>query len=225
MTVCRGQRACSVDDCMMKRMYVYLDESGDTGFKFHRGSSKYFVIALLLVDDPVPLHQAIHDVRLSLGKPETYEFKFTHAHHTIRQAFFHALRPYPFTVRALVVDKQRLEAPHLRKKGTFYNYLVKMALKNDFGTISNATLVIDESFQGKGPKAGLAAYLRHELNAESGGSHRKIEAVRYHQSHKDNLIQAADMIVGAIAREYEEKDAQYRHMLTKKIGNIWVFPR
>ncbi len=33
------------------------------------------------------------------------------------------------------------------------------------------------------------------------------------------------MIVGAIAREYEEKDAQYRHMLAKKIGNIWVFPR
>ncbi len=210
---------------MMGHMYVYLDESGDTGFKFHRGSSDYFVIALLLVDDPVPIHQAIHDLRLSWGKPETYEFKFTHAHHDIRQAFFHALRPYPFKVRALVVDKKRLEAPHLRKKETFYNYLVKMALKNDFGTISGATLVIDESFQGKGSKAGLTTYLRRELNAESAGNPRKIEQVRYHQSHKDNLIQAADMFVGAIAREYEEKDAQYRRMFAKKIGNVWVFPR
>jgi hypothetical protein len=42
-------------------MYIYLDESGDTGFKFRQGSSRYFVVALLLVDDPIPLHQEIHE--------------------------------------------------------------------------------------------------------------------------------------------------------------------
>jgi Protein of unknown function (DUF3800) len=39
-------------------MHVYIDESGDTGFKFRSGSSRYFVVTLLLVDDPIPLHQA-----------------------------------------------------------------------------------------------------------------------------------------------------------------------
>lgn len=51
-------------------MYIYVDESGDTGFKFGKGSSRYFVVALLLVDDPIPLHQAIHDVRLQLKGAE-----------------------------------------------------------------------------------------------------------------------------------------------------------
>lgn len=146
-------------------MYIYLDESGDTGFEFRRGSSRYFVIALLLVDDPVPIHQAVHDVRLSLGWPESREFKFMSTHHDGRVAFFDALRPHIFRVRALVVDKTRLTSPYLRKKETFYNYLVRLALEHDFGTIANATLIIDESFKGKTAKAHLTTYLRREVNA------------------------------------------------------------
>jgi len=77
-------------------MYVYLDESGDTGFKFRNGSSRYFVIALLLVDDPLPLHQAVHDLRLRLNKSESYEFKFMRTHHDGRIAFFQAIKSFTF---------------------------------------------------------------------------------------------------------------------------------
>jgi hypothetical protein len=86
-------------------MHVYIDESGDTGFKFKTGSSRYFAIALLLVDDPIPLHQAVHDFRLRLRKPEEHEFKFVHTPHELRQAFFHAIQPCRYDVRAIVVDK------------------------------------------------------------------------------------------------------------------------
>lgn len=82
-------------------MYVYLDESGDTGFKFRNGSSRYFVIALLLVDEPLPLHQAVHDLRLRLNKSESYEFKFMRTHHDGRIAFFQAIKPFTFQVHAL----------------------------------------------------------------------------------------------------------------------------
>ena len=47
-------------------MFVYLDESGDTGFKFPN-SSRYFVIALLLIEDPIPFHAAIEDLRRTIG--------------------------------------------------------------------------------------------------------------------------------------------------------------
>ena len=37
---------------LLRAMHIYIDESGDTGFKLKAGSSRCFVIALLLVDDP-----------------------------------------------------------------------------------------------------------------------------------------------------------------------------
>ncbi len=107
-------------------MYVYLDESGDTGFKFRNGSSRYFVIALLLVDDPLPLHQAVHDLRLRLNKSESYEFKFMRTHHDGRIAFFQAIKSFTFQVYALVVDKMNLESPTQWTKESLYNSLVKL---------------------------------------------------------------------------------------------------
>ncbi|MBA2754312.1 MAG: DUF3800 domain-containing protein [Chloroflexia bacterium] len=51
-------------------MFVYLDESGDTGFTFDSGSSAFFVITLLLVDDPIPFQTAISRLRQELGMAE-----------------------------------------------------------------------------------------------------------------------------------------------------------
>ncbi|MGH2388984.1 MAG: DUF3800 domain-containing protein [Chloroflexota bacterium] len=181
-------------------MYVYLDESGDTGFKFRQGSTRYFVVALLLVDDPIPLHQAVHDLRLALSKGEDHEFKFVHTHHAGRVEFLRALLPYRFSVRAIVVDKHRIESPNPRKKEKFYNYVVKLPLEYDFDAITNAKLVIDESFKGKGRQADLTTYLRRQLNSVDPEGTKKIADVLYHESHRDNLLQVVDMIAGAVAR-------------------------
>ncbi len=37
------------------RMFVYGDEAGDTGMKFRQNSTAFFVVALVIVDDPEPL--------------------------------------------------------------------------------------------------------------------------------------------------------------------------
>ena len=145
-------------------------------------------------------------------------------HHDGRIAFFQAIKPYPFQVRALVVDKTSLESPTLRTKETFYNFLVKVALQYDLDAISEAALVIDESFKGKTSKANLATYLRRHLNSAGSPAMRKIDKVVYHRSHQDNLLQVADMVAGAIARAYESQDNQYRHLLRKKTVTVRVFP-
>lgn len=126
-------------------------------------------------------------------------------------------------MRSLVVDKTRLTASHLRKKETFYNFLVKQVLRYDFGTISNATLIIDESFKSKEKKTALATYLRKQLNTLPGGD-KKIANVRYRESHRDNLLQVADMVAGAIARAHEKEDDTYQRLLKGKLQDEWVFP-
>lgn len=76
---------------------------------------------------------------------------------------------------------------------------------------------------GRGDKEfrnAVSGYLRQQ------GNGKKIEKCRFVDSQKDNLIQLADMVVGAIARHKNDnrKDAsRWFEMLNKKIENIWDF--
>ncbi len=205
-------------------MFVYLDESGDTGFRFRQGSSTHFVIALVMIDDPIPIHEAIDQLRSDLGLSKEKEFKFSQMRDHTKENFFRAVRPFPFQVRCLIVDKTRLTSPNLRDKMTFYNFLVRMVLQNDFGTIRNATLVIDESVQDKKKQAHFASYLRAQLNPVDQKQERRIKEVRFHKSHIDNLIQLADMVAGAVARAYISGDTSFLEMIQRRIQDTWEFP-
>jgi hypothetical protein len=85
-------------------MFVYLDESGDTGFKFPQ-SSRYFVVTLLLVDDPLPFHHAVDELRDSLGFSRGNEFKFYNSSDDVRWAFLRMMRRQEFSARVSVIDK------------------------------------------------------------------------------------------------------------------------
>jgi hypothetical protein len=59
-------------------------------------------------------------------------------HHDGRVGFLRAIHPYPYRVRALVVDKQRLDPPARKNKGTVYEYLVRRILASGIEAISDA---------------------------------------------------------------------------------------
>ncbi len=200
-------------------MFVYLDESGDTGFKFTAGSSRYFVVTLLLVDDPLPLHAAIVSLRESLGFAATNEFKFYSSSEDVRVSFLRMLRRQNFSVRVLVVDKTLMTQPHMQKRETFYNFLVRMVLTYDNATIRDATLILDESVKSKKSKQRFTAYLRRALNVDK--TQRKISGIRYHASDTDTLIQAADMVSGAVYAKYRRGDESYFAIIRSKVGDLW----
>lgn len=61
-------------------MFVFIDDSGDPGFKTQQGSSAVFVISLVLFDDPLEAEKtslAIKQLRRTLKVSDLYEFKFT----------------------------------------------------------------------------------------------------------------------------------------------------
>jgi hypothetical protein len=57
-------------------MHLYLDESGDTGFKFQQGSSRYFVVALVVVRDSDPLAEVLEEQRFVMRKSHGEKLKF-----------------------------------------------------------------------------------------------------------------------------------------------------
>lgn len=103
-------------------MFVYLDETGDTGFKFDKGSSRYFVVTMLLVQDPIPLYTAIDDFRKSLHVRDRYEFKFSKTPVSVQRTFLRVLIRHDILVRSLVVDKLVLDRPEVSDRETFYTH-------------------------------------------------------------------------------------------------------
>lgn len=139
----------------------------------------------------------------------------------MKDGFFTAVAPCKFTIRALVVDKAKIYSDNLREnKERFYNFFIKSMLKHDGDALTGAKVKIDGSGDREF-KRELAAYLKRE--SETG----KITSVKFAESHRDNLIQLADMVAGAIARSYREGDRsehdRWRKMLSSKIRDIWDF--
>jgi hypothetical protein len=203
-------------------MLILIDESGDAGFKVAKGSTSHFVVAMVIFRDLRQAElasEAIGSARDRLRvKPE---FKFNKSANSVRDGFFEAVRPFQFAVRALVVDKARIYSDGLRDdKGRFYSYFVKMLLQHDNGTLQGARVKIDGSGDREF-KQELGRYLRSQL--EVG----KLASVRFAESHRDNLIQLADMAAGAIFRSYRQDDRKdadrWRTMLANKIEDVWEF--
>lgn len=201
-------------------MLVYLDESGDCGFKFRKGSSAYFVVTLLLVDDPLDIQIAVDELRRDIGYINRPEFKFVSTRPIIRERFLYTIRDYDFLVRTLVVDKQLLTTPQMHERELFYNYLVRQILQHDQGRIREATLILDESVKSKEAKQAMATYLRRMLNVEGA---QKIKKVQHRDSRNDNLIQAVDMISGAIYHRFERCENRYFNIIRPRIDDVWRF--
>lgn len=205
-------------------MLVLIDESGDPGFKLVRGSSAYFVIAMVVFDDFAEAERAgtaIAELRTRLRLKA--EFKFSKCHDDIKDAFFECVRGYPFTVRAVVVDKSAIYRESLReRKELFYNYFVKLLLCHDNGVLTDARVKIDGSGDRRFKKE-LNAYLRRQVHQG------QVHSIRFAESHRDNLIQLADMVSGAIFRSYRADDRKHAHRWRRvlaragRLGDVWDF--
>lgn len=204
-------------------LLVLIDESGCPGFKLTKGSTPYFVVGMVSFKNFSQAEAAsiaIADLRQTLSINS--EFKFSKTHPSIKDKFFDGVCQYDFEVRALVVDKSNIYSQKLRNDtDSFYNYFVKILMQYDDDVLQNASIKIDGS-GNKEFKEALTVYLRQCI-----GEH-KIKKFKFTDSRKDNLIQLADMVVGAVARSYSEtrKDAnRWLDVLKRrnKIKNIWNF--
>lgn len=206
-------------------MLVLIDESGCTGFK--EGSSRYFVMTLVVFDDndiygrypsAEQTSKAIKNIKdETKHKPE---FHFSQCSHKIRHAFFNGLNKNAcdFKVYALVIDKKKIYSPHLKSNTkSLYNFILKQLLAKN--PIYNAKVKIDGE-KSKDFKKELKTYLRR-------GKNGMISELKFANSKNDFLIQLADMCCSAIAYSYNRADKlesdSYLKLLRNRIKNIWEF--
>jgi len=201
--------------------YAFGDEAGDTGFAFERGSTRYFVLLLLLLDEPEPLRDRIDRLRQQLGLPYGVEFKFHKTSNANRQAFLKALRPYPFVGRALVVDKPRLSAKwrQMRDVEFYAHCFAELVDRMPAGELGETILVLDQY----GAPTTTLRELRRRLKARTvDQSFRPFKRVSLKRSKGENLIQCADMVVGALMRELSEGDNSFFDLVRDKVM-VWEY--
>ncbi|OGK40454.1 hypothetical protein A3F34_03130 [Candidatus Roizmanbacteria bacterium RIFCSPHIGHO2_12_FULL_44_10] len=207
-------------------MLIFIDDSGDPGFKINKGASAFFVIACVIFKDELEAEKsavALKQFRRKLKFPDTVEFKFNKSRRSIRESFLKILRPFEFDIRCIVVDKKLIRSDELiNSQQSFCNYFVKLLLEHNRGTIRNAKVRLD----GRGDrlfKRNITTYLRRELNQPAKKVVKNLQLV---DSKNNILIQMADMVAGAIHRSYdkEKTDASvYRKIINKKIKDCWEF--
>jgi hypothetical protein len=188
---------------------IWVDDSGDPGFKFKHGSSAYLVIACIVADNEnaKEIHDQIVRLKHILRWSESSEFKFAKTNPVAKLAFFSQLSNLEF--RAFVVLADKTKTPE-RKPGDFYNEMILAALKSISPQIESANIVIDGE-SGKNYRQKAKTYFRQNLPKGT------IDRVRYQDSKKNVLLQLADMIAGAV--NYETQNPKTGGVYTKHIAN------
>ena len=187
-------------------MIVFLDESSDAGFKLGQGSSRFFVISLVVFEENAHAEQVAASIQtLRQRLDQRSEFKFNKTRDTVRLQFLEAMRDQPFTVRSVIVDKKLVDGEALRRdQEEFYRTFVRHLLQRNQGSIQGAKLRIDGS-GGREFQREFSAFLRRELGPV-------LADCKFRDSRTDSLIQLADMVAGATRRAFDpdkQNDAFY----------------
>ena len=211
-------------------MLVFIDDSGDSGFKLTQGSTRHFVIACCVFNSPESAKRVANDIRnfkLNIGWTHNSELKFSQTKKDINLSFIHQFCSKDFFVRAILVDKTLIRSDFLiNNHDHFYNYAISKVLSRSNGTITNAKIKIDGK-GGREYKKAMGTYLRIQANS---GDAAVINDVKFVDSKVDQLIQLADMVAGCVRRSFDESRSDSESfkrtiapMWRKEKSDLWLF--
>ena len=198
---------------------VFIDDSGDPGFKSHASSSKLVMASAVFIDEQTAtlLNHAISALRRQLGWQDKHEFKFRKTHSKEKQEFLKLAASFDFKIYAVYIDKSKYPNNYKSpSRESLYNWTTRELLKTI--PLSNADITIDGKYQ-KEYKLKVQTYLRRGFNIDK----KLIKKIKVRDSAHDNLIQLADMIAGSLNRylEGQKTDAKiYYNIVKKKIVTI-----
>lgn len=207
---------------------MYLDDSGDGGFKFGQGSTSHLVMAASIFRDPEHITAAADLIeQCSRHNRQTREFKYSKTKDRVKDCFFRCITPATFDVRTIIIEKRLIYSDHLRSHpAALKSYAIRMLMTKNHGQIRDAKLFID----GQDTRAfGMqdSDYLMRIVNRESPGT---LSEIRHVDSSVSRPIQLADMVAGAINRRVRtDRPSSAAHLTTfarrtyQPRGSYWHF--
>jgi hypothetical protein len=138
-------------------------------------ASTHFALAMVQLAESAPLPE-LAAVRRAFHLPPTFEFKYYTSKSRQKAAFFQSIQPIPFRVRAVVIDKSRLDArfASMRGQDVMVELIARLTLRASGLDIANDVLIID------GATPALCRSLRIRLSQDQaarrqGAEQRRVE--------------------------------------------------
>ena len=201
-------------------LFAYLDESGDPGFTKlgQGGTSDYFVVALLCVDDPLEVSSVVTEFKARFGMRALEELKYSKSSAGRRQVFLRELRSLDLAVGVMSVNKAVVAGlPGTQTKALFYEEIVCRGVHRFRHLLGDTKLTLDEYVRG--PQQGaFNARLRQRVNDPPK---YYLKEIRHEKSNNNPLLQAADMISGAVYRSRAHDDPSLLQIIQPRIHDLW----
>ena len=209
-------------------MLVFIDESGDPGLKLESGSTDYFIVTLVAFEEneeALATDQRIQLLKRELNFPPEFGFHFNKVKGAYRETFLTAVAGFSWFYFSIVINKRKLFGAGFKFKESFYKYACGLVFENAKPYLDNATVVIDGS-GSREFRRELGTYLRKRINDKKGDS-RFIGKIKLQDSQSNNLLQLADMVCGAVARSYSQKDdaKTYRRLIAHREIYVQFWPK
>jgi len=197
-------------------MIVFIDESGDSGFK--KSSSPFFVLTMVVISSEEEMVRIANKIQQLKDVYNVYpEYKFAKTSDFHKEHFFNGIKNCNFDVFAIVVKKKNIYSSELTSNAKkFYNFFLKQLLQHS--PLQEAAKIRIDSSSGKIFQREATNYLHKQLK------NLKLQ-IKFIDSKKDNLIQLADMLCGAINRHYMygREKSQWLAKVKQRIKDIWEF--
>lgn len=193
-------------------MLVFIDESGDPGFGKGGNCSAFFVVTLVIFHDYAEAQrteEAIKQLRRDLHVPENYEFHFSKMKDDWRIQFLKTVSRFKWVYVAMALNKAALYGQGFKVPDSLYKYTVRRAFEAAKGHIRDAKVVIDSS-GNRNFREELKAYLRQRVNKVDEDGLNVIRKLALEDSHRNDLLQLADMACGAFARNLTRPEERNR---------------
>jgi hypothetical protein len=209
-------------------MDVYVDESGDLGFK--PNSTKFFVVAFISCPTPYNLRKDMSHLlkRFHVRGGYSYvhnELKFSKMSSYCRTCVLEKIASSNSYIGVIVVQKNKI-SDRLRNDPTIlYNYLVVQNVVSALFPMIVANqrfhLVMDKS-KSRRKMEDFDNYVKAKIGFVSYTNGKTIAQNNITSAHLDSItepcLQAVDCVAGAYLQAYENGNQEYEKILNGKLS-------
>lgn len=199
--------------------YIFLDESGDLGFK--KTSSRWFLFTIALTFEPRSLERVTKSIWRSLKKKHKRigELHASHEKDITRERMLRYINEIKdLKILCTILNKEKVYVDLQNQKNYLYNYTANILLDR---LHTKELLSINEPIHLYIDRKDTKKYLRENfINYLSNSMKKRRDShfdIKLHSSHENKSLQAVDFISWAIFRKYEKGDYKFYDIIKNKV--------
>jgi len=193
-------------------MYGVLDEAGDVGHA--EGSSRYLVVAIVVVSNVNVLRKAVARVRKSIHKRrrDIPEFKAFKTDPRLTRRLLHNLAQLDCEIIAMVIEKQPRKAPDDTED--LYRRVCACAVRQCLERHPQLSLYVDRRYT----KPALREKWNRVVLEKLGDLQRVILSIEHSASEEEPALQVADAVAWSLFQRYERGDDSFYRLIQGRIA-------